>query len=121
MRSREHFRATDIQQSLLSVSVPIRYGMTIGELAQYCNKYLLKKSATLFVVPMDHYNRHLYPYKAPIGKLSPNINSIESCHGYSFLGLLGEVAPFDIGIGTDKAFQCILLASPYSIFKKTMV
>ena len=107
------FGPTDIQQSFLSVSVPVRYGMTIGELAQYCNKYLLKTAAPLFVVPMDHYNRHLYPYNAPIGKLSPNINSIESCHGYSFLGLLGEVAPFDIGIGTDKAFQCILL--PYHI------
>lgn len=112
------FSATDITQSLLSVSVPIRYGMTIGELAQYCNKYLLKAAATLFVVPMDHYNRHLYPYKAPIGKLSPNINSIESCHGYSFLGLLGEVSPFDIGIGTDKAFQCILLPHHITFSKK---
>lgn len=112
------FGSSDIQQSLLSVSVPIRYGMTIGELAQYCNKYLIKKAATLFVVPMDHYNRHLYPYKAPVGRLSPNINSIESCHGYSFLGLLGEVAPFDIGIGTDKAFQCILLPQHIAFSKK---
>ena len=112
------FGAIDIQQSLLSVPVPIRYGMTIGELAQYCNKYLLKTAATLFVVPMDHYNRHLYPYKVPIGKISPNIGSIESCHGYSFLGLLGEVAPFDIGIGTDKAFQCILLPHHIAFSKK---
>ena len=112
------FEPTNLQQSLLSVSVPIRYGMTIGELAQYCNKYLLKTAAKLFVVPMDHYNRHLYPYKAPTGKLSPNIHSIESCHGYSFLGLLGEVAPFDIGIGTDKAFQCILLPHHIAFSKK---
>ncbi len=112
------FGATDLQQSLLSISVPIRYGMTIGELAQYCNKYLLKKSANLYVVPMDHYNRHLYPYKVSVGKLSPNINSLESCHGYSFLGLLGEVSPFDIGIGTDKAFQCILLPQHIAFSKK---
>ena len=112
------FGATDLQQSLLSVSVPIRYGMTIGELAQYCNKYLVKTAANLFVVPMDHYNRHLYPYKALTGKLSPNINSIESCHGYSFLGLLGEVSPFDIGIGTDNAFQCILLPQHIAFSKK---
>lgn len=109
---------TDLHQSLFSASIPIRYGMTIGELAQYSNKYLLKQTVKLFVVPMDHYNRHLYPYKATIGQLSPNINSIESCHGYSFLGLLGEVAPFDIGIGTDKAFQCILLPQHIAFSKK---
>jgi uncharacterized protein YbbC (DUF1343 family) len=112
------FGMTDIQQSLITSSVPIRYGMTIGELAQYCNKNLLKKVANLYVVPMDNYNRHLYPYKTVVGSLSPNIHSIESCHGYSFLGLLGEVAPFDIGIGTDRAFQCILLPERICFTKK---
>jgi len=29
--------------------------------------------------------------------------------GIAFLGLLDQVTPFDIGLGTDKAFQCILL------------
>ena len=103
------FEVKGLQQPLGAASVPIRYGMTIGELANYCNKCVLKKPAHLCVVPMDHYNRLLYPYNTYIGALSPNIHSIESCHGYSFLGLLGEVAPFDIGIGTDQAFQCILL------------
>jgi uncharacterized protein YbbC (DUF1343 family) len=112
------FGMTDIQQSLVASSVPIRYGMTIGELALYCNKKVLKKAAQVYVVPMDNYNRQLHPYKTVIGSLSPNIHSIESCHGYSFLGLLGEVAPFDIGIGTDRAFQCILLPEHICFTKK---
>lgn len=44
-----------------------------------------------------------------IAGLSPNVQNIGSCRGYSFLGLLAEVRPFDVAIGTDKAFQCILL------------
>lgn len=103
------FCSHDIHESLNVDAIPLRYGMTIGELANYCNKYVLKKPAQLYVVPMDHYNRHMHSYYAFVGKLSSNINSIEACHGYSFLGLLAEVSPFDIGIGTDKAFQCILL------------
>ena len=103
------FGAHDIHESLHVGAIPLRYGMTIGELAYYCNKYVLKKPAQLYVVPMDHYNRHIHSYYSCAGKLSADINSIESCHGYSFLGLLGEVSPFDIGIGTDKAFECILL------------
>ena len=31
---------------------------------------------------------------------------------------LGEVSPFDIGIGTDKAFQCILLPQHIAFSKK---
>lgn len=112
------FGLPEMHNSLLSMNVPIRYGLTIGELAQYCNKYVIKKTAKLFVVPMDNYNRHMHHYKSPIGKLSPNISSRESCYGYSFLGLIGEIHPFDIGIGTDKAFQCILLPEHVAFSKK---
>ncbi len=92
-----------------SIPIPIRYGMTIGELAQYCNNHILEKPASLHIVPMQSYNRSTEIRKPLIDYLSPNIATIDSCYGYSFLGLLNEVAPFDIGIGTDKAFQCILL------------
>ena len=112
------FDASGISQSLLSAVLPIRYGMTVGELAQYCNKHMLKKSVTLYVVPMDNYNRHMCLSRSSIGALSRNIRSVESCYGYSFLGLLGEVAPFDVGVGTDKAFQCILLPEKVVFSKK---
>lgn len=92
-----------------SLLVPIRHGMTVGELAGYCNIHVVKKPAKLHVVPMMNYDRTNRVYKFLMAHLSPNITSLNSCYGYSFLGLLGEVAPFDIGVGTDKAFQCILL------------
>jgi len=98
--------ATQSQQD--EVPIPVRYGMTVGELAQYFNKHVLKKPAVLYVVPMQNYDRHTQS-RTLISQLSPNLSSIDSCYGYSFLGLLGEVAPFDIGVGTDRAFQCILL------------
>ena len=47
--------------------------------------------------------------------LSPNIQNIQSCYGYSFLGLLGEIKPFDVGVGTPYAFQCISLPKDHSI------
>ncbi len=112
------FGVTELSQPFFSAILPVRYGMTIGELSQYCNKHILKKSAALYVVPMDNYNRHRYWQASFIGALSNNIRSLESCHGYSFLGLLGEVAPFDVGLGTDKAFQCILLPEKVAFSKK---
>lgn len=90
-------------------AVPMRYGMTIGELAMYYHRHVMNKKGGLHVVPMAHYHRQAAAYKPISGKLSPNISSLEACLGYSFLGVLGEVAPFDIGIGTHMAFQCIML------------
>lgn len=89
--------------------VPLRYGMTMGEMAHYYNKYVLRKPINLQVIPMTNYNRCVESGSMLACSLSPEIKNIDSCYGHSFLGLLGEVAPFDIGLGTDKAFQCILL------------
>ncbi|HSW73578.1 MAG TPA: exo-beta-N-acetylmuramidase NamZ domain-containing protein, partial [Candidatus Limnocylindria bacterium] len=91
-----------------NIPVPIRHGMTTGELAAYFNAQLFDTAVHMRVVPMQHYHRYALS-KGPFYNVSPNLASVHSCHGYSFLGLLGEVAPFDIGIGTNKAFQCILL------------
>lgn len=100
-----HAGDSSIEQSI----VPTRHGMTIGELATYFNKYVLGNPVDLHVVPMENYDRQTEARKPLMCGLSRNINNIDSCYGYSFLGLLGEVAPFEIGIGTDKAFQCLLL------------
>lgn len=90
---------------LSSVPVPLRHGLTVGEIARYLNNYVLSSPAELYVIPLDGYRRDgvLSPYGfvAP----SPNISSLDSCKGYSFLGLMGEIRPFDVGIGTDKAFR----------------
>lgn len=89
--------------------LPLRYGMTVGEIAHYYNKYVLGKPIDLEVVPMANYNRCIEAGSLLTSSLSSEIKNIDSCYGYSFLGLLAQVAPFDTGVGTDKAFQCILL------------
>lgn len=105
-----------ISSALSSISIPVRYGMTIGELARYVNSSFLCNAANLIVVPMHHYHRKISTYEL-LSNLSPNIKNIGSCHGYSFLGLLGEVTPFDVGVGTDNAFQCIMLPDSIKISK----
>ncbi len=97
-------------QSFISIApIPVRHSMTIGELARYFNKYHLNDAAKLHVVCMDNYQRTMeIPATLPL-TLSPHLKSKDACYGYSFLGLLGEIRPFDVGLGSDKAFQCILL------------
>lgn len=95
--------------SFISIApIPLRHGMTMGELADYFNIHVLEARASLTIVEMAGYSRHhgLVQMHAP---LSPNIASKESCHGYSFLGLLGEIKPFDVGVGTAHSFQVISL------------
>ncbi len=101
-------------KSFISIApIPLRHGMTVGELAHYFNKYILPKPARLQVIPMKNYNRTMTaPFLAP---LSPNIKSIGALYGYSFLGILGEVEPFNTGIGTPYAFQAIMVPDSYHI------
>lgn len=97
-------------RSFISIaSIPLRHGMTMGELAWYFNSHELQKPAQLHVVKMNNYNRFNGSADHFFTALSPNIKTIQSCYGYSFLGLLGEISPFDVGVGSDVAFQTILL------------
>jgi len=98
--------------------IPLRYGMTMGELASYYNKYISKTQANLTIVPMKHYKRDSIVANKLLSHLSPNIKNIFSCHGYSFLGLLGEIKPFNTGVGTDEAFQLILIPETIQFSKK---
>lgn len=98
--------------SFISIApIPLRHGMTIGELALFFNKKILPVHANLFVLSMAEYSRDVQPKKELLAPLSPNITSLKSAHGYSFLGLLSEIRPFDVGVGTSQAFQKIGLPS----------
>ncbi len=95
--------------SFISIApIALRHGMTLGELSNYFNAHHFNNKVDLKVVPMVGYKRTDGLQKM-IVPLSPNLPSLASVHGYSFLGLLGEVGPFDVGVGTKNAFQCITL------------
>jgi uncharacterized protein YbbC (DUF1343 family) len=97
-------------KSFVSIAaIPVRHGMTMGELATYFNERILRKRAKLTVVWMDHYDRRDGIVGSLLAKLSPNLPSLQACYGYSFLGLLGEVSPFEIGIKVGKPFQTIMV------------
>ena len=95
-------------------SLPLRHGMTVGEIARYFNEHVLPKKADLHVMSMSYYERTMDTKDHCKYHLSPNIRSINAVHGYSFLGVLGEVRPFNVGVGSDKAFQCIMLPDDHA-------
>lgn len=102
--------------SFISIApIPVRHSMTMGELAQYFNMHHFSRRVPLTVVPMANYRRDMGLPNTLAIRLSPNIASRESCYGYSFLGLLGEVRPFDVSVGTQKSFQCISLADEMKV------
>ncbi len=85
--------------------VPMRHGMTMGELARLAND-VLGIGAVLHVVPADGWTRTMYfdetglPFIAP----SPNLRSIESLFHYPGTCLF-EGTTLSVGRGTDVAFE----------------
>lgn len=90
-----------------SAPIPLRHGMTVGELAHYFNTYVFKKPIDLEVIPMKNYNRTHGFARSFVGPLSPGLKEEKACYGYSFLGMLGEVRPFNFKQGNDKKYQFI--------------
>lgn len=99
-------------------AIPVRHGMTIGELARYFNAHVLEKKAKLHVVAMQQYSRMAEKRRQFIAQLSPRMVAADFYQGYSFLGLLGEVTPFDVAAGTKKVHQCILLPESITFSKQ---
>jgi uncharacterized protein YbbC (DUF1343 family) len=102
-------------RSFISISsIPLRHGMTIGELAQLFNVTCLATKVDLSVVALSDYKRE-DPVSSLFAQLSPNIASVPSARGYSFLGLLGEVRPFHVGVGSQDAFRLVMLPSDSAV------
>ena len=87
--------------------VPMRHGMTAGELARmYVAAFGI--DVELHVVPLDGWSRDMtldetgLPWVAP----SPNMPSVESALAYPGTCLF-EGTPLSVGRGTDRAFQWI--------------
>jgi uncharacterized protein YbbC (DUF1343 family) len=90
--------------------VPLRYGMTIGELAQMCNAER-KCKTDLTVIQVKNWQRNAWfdqtglPWTNP----SPNMRSLPAAILYPGVGLLESA--LSVGRGTDTPFE--LVGAPY--------
>jgi uncharacterized protein YbbC (DUF1343 family) len=85
--------------------MPLRHGMTMGELALYFND-VLKIRANLHVVPIQGWRRDVWfdLTGLPWVKPSPNMPSVQSAMLYP--GLVAfEASNLSVGRGTPEAFQ----------------
>jgi uncharacterized protein YbbC (DUF1343 family) len=84
--------------------VPMRHGMTVGEVARYVNEEF-RVGARLHVVPADGWRANAWfdqtelPWISP----SPNIRSLDAALTYSGLVML-EAVNLSVGRGTDQPF-----------------
>src|SRR5260221_384898 len=89
------------------IPVPLRHGMTMGELARFANAEL-RIGADLVVVPMKNYRRCMWfddtglPWVRP----SPNLADLEAVAWYPGT-VLFEATNLSTGRGTDDAFKQI--------------
>ena len=86
--------------------IPLRHGMTVGELAQLFNAHFLKKPVKLTVVPMENWSRNEWfdetslPWVLP----SPNLPSLDSASVYPGQ-VIFEGTNLSEGRGTTKPFE----------------
>lgn len=88
-----------------SIALPLRHGMTMGELARYMNAHE-RLDVALAVVPMQNWSRTQYfdetglPWIAP----SPNLRNITAATVYPGLGLL-DATNISVGRGSPTPFE----------------
>ena len=89
-------------------NLPVRHGMTVGELARMFNAER-EIGANLKIVPMEGWDRSLWfdetglPWINP----SPNIRTLDQAILYPGIALLEQLANYSVGRGTDTPFQFI--------------
>jgi uncharacterized protein YbbC (DUF1343 family) len=87
--------------------MPVRHGMTIGELARLYNAEN-KIGAALTVIPIEDWQRGDWfdATNLPWTNPSPNLRSLKAAMLYPGLGML-EFAKISVGRGTDSPFEQI--------------
>ena len=90
--------------------VPLRHGMTVGELAKMYNAEK-KLGAKLTVIPMENWWRGLWLDQTglPWSNPSPNIRNLKQAALYPGIGLLESA--MSVGRGTDTPFEQV--GAPY--------
>jgi len=91
-------------------TIPLRYGMTIGELAKMFNAERQSK-ARLTVIPVENWRREQYMDETglPWTNPSPNMRNLTEAIFYPGIGLLESA--LSVGRGTDTPFEVI--GAPY--------
>lgn len=88
-----------------SMPIPVRHGMTLGELARYDNEQL-HLHAPLTVISMKGWQRGDWYDSTSLGWInpSPNLRDLEEATLYPALGLV-ETTNISVGRGTDTPFE----------------
>ncbi len=91
--------------------IPVRHGMTVGELARMFNEER-SLNAKLTVIPVENWQRTFYfdQTSLPWINPSPNMRSLTEAILYPGIGLL-ETTSLSVGRGTDTPFE--LIGAPY--------
>jgi uncharacterized protein YbbC (DUF1343 family) len=85
--------------------IPLRYGLTIGELAKMYVKER-KINAKLHVVPLEGWRREMYQFDTnqTWTNTSPNMRSLRAAVLYIGIGVM-EFTNISVGRGTDTPFE----------------
>jgi len=88
--------------------IPIRHGMTIGELARLFNEEF-GIGADLYVVPMEGWRRDMLFSDTGLVWVptSPNVPTFSTAIVYPGMGLVGESGVVSVGIGTTLPFEVV--------------
>ncbi len=95
-----------------SITIPVRHGMTLGELARY-DKEQLHLNVPLTVITMQGWHRGDWYDSTGLAWInpSPNLRSLEEATIYPALGLV-EGTNISVGRGTDTPFE--LFGAPWT-------
>lgn len=95
----------DAESYVNSMPIPLRHGMTLGELARYDNEQL-HLHASLTVIAMKGWQRGDWYDSTGLAWVgpSPNLRNLEEAELYPALGLI-ESTNISVGRGTDTPFE----------------
>ncbi len=88
--------------------IPLVYGLTPGELAQWINARYLERPCRLTVVRMQGWTRGMVWEDTRLKWVptSPNVPTIRAARGYTATGMLGEIG-IESGLGGPHPFEMV--------------